>query len=838
MTKNIAWAWTVVLLSLASASTAWAEVSLPKIFSDGMVLQRQMKVPVWGWGKDGEKVTVEFNGQSKSAVVKDGKWRVDFDPMEAGGPWDMTVKSDNTLTVKDVLVGEVWFTCGQSNMVMGLGQTTGWEEFFNQHQPRSKGRLRVVTATAIPSDTPKEDAPVRWTEPTPSFSAVSYYFAQKLFEHFGEKVPVGIVCVTAVIPAEAWVDAGHIAAHPNLKGLGKDHLGKAHWATSKYYNGGVRPIAPYAIRGVVYYQAEYNAGMVSGRAQEFRYLFPALIASWREAWEQPAMPFLFVQLPGFLYHDAGKDKKLDMDATTLEQLKRTSKYQYVDMRDVQRWVWQNTPRTGMASAIDLGEKYDVHPRNKMPLGGRLLAWARKLAYGEDVVASGPYPKSYEVKDKSFVITYSYAESGLTAKDGKLDGFEIAGADGHYLPAQARIEGQNVIAWSDQVREPAHLRYAWEGFPPCSLYNKEGLPALPFSYGVPGKSFFPDTAQFEFFNPGFKSQKDGKPVGWRVTGNVELVAKGGGGFGVRLEPGAGIFQDQLALGAGYFWNCPPDYTPDLYFLRPGCLVGYSVDMAVEKEGEAVAYMNMASDASGSTSGKIWSWNPAHILKVRNQEFVRYSLTHLIQDQDLGQIGNLKNSVGGRWINQSKTSALLLAEFSSVQIVRPLLEISPATPIQVGAGKASQPIVIRSAQSKTLQERLAPDQQVKESSTILYGCASFVPDDRGLMQKLIEPTDHVGVVLTGKDADKFELVGANTDGKSVKLIGNDKKPGLMGGENPESESFSVRLKDGVPPGKYQAAVRIVTQAVNTGVRSSGKTNEPPLNLFYTDLLIQVQ
>lgn len=838
MTKNIAWAWTVVLLSLASASTAWAEISLPKIFSDGMVLQRQMKVPVWGWGKDGEKVAVDFNGQSKSAVVKGGKWRVDFDPMEAGGPWDLTVKGDNTLTVKDVLVGEVWFTCGQSNMMMGLGQTTGWEEFFNQHQPRSKGRLRVVTGAgpAFLSDAPKDDAPVRWTEPAPGFSAVSYYFAQKLFEHFREKVPVGIICIVHIVPAEAWVDAGRIAAHPNLKGLAKDHTGKAHEFTSKGYNGAVKPIAPYAIRGVVYYQGEYNGG----RPQEFRYLMPALIASWREAWEQPAMPFLFVQLPGFLYHDAGKDKKLDMDATTLEQLKRTSKYQWVEIRDVQRWVWQNTPRTGMASAIELGEKYDIHPRNKMPLGGRLLAWARKLAYGEDVVASGPYPKSYEVKDKSFVITYSYAESGLTAKDGKLDGFEIAGADGHYLPAQARIEGQNVIAWSDQVREPAHLRYAWEGFPPCSLYNKEGLPALPFSYGVPGKSFFPDTAQFEFLNPSFNLQKDGKPEGWMVKGNVQTHAKQGQAKAyVSLEPGAVITQRKLAVGAGYYWNCPPD-TP--HFFRPGCLVGYSVDMAVEKEGEAIAYMEM-----GEGGDRIWSstrWHkalPSNQYSVRNQEFARYPVTHLIQDQTLGQIVNLKDTVGGRWINSSKTSALLLTDFSSVQIVRPLLEISPATPIQLGAGKSSLPIVIRSAQSKTLPtapDWLATDQPVNELSTILYGCASFAPDDRGLMQKLIEPTDHVGVVLTGKDADKFELVGANADGKSVKLIGNDKKPGLMGGENPESESFSVRLKDGVPPGKYQAAVRIVTQAVNTGVRSSGETNEPPLNLFYTDLFIEVQ
>jgi len=827
MTKNIVWAWTVVLLSLASASTAWAEVSLPKIFSDGMVLQRQMKVPVWGWGKDGEAVTVEFNGQSKSAVVKGGKWRVAFDPMEAGGPWDMTVKGDNTLTVKDVLVGEVWFTCGQSNMIMGVGGTFGGEEFFKQHQPRSKGGLRVVTAMgpSFLSDAPKDDVPVRWTEPTPGFSAVSYYFARKLFEHFGEKVPVGIICVMDVVPAEAWVDAGRIAAHPNLKGLEESPLK----VTSKGYNGAVRPIAPYAIRGVVYYQGEYNAG----RAQEFRYLMPALIASWREAWEQPAMPFLFVQLPGFLYHDAGKDKKLDMDATTLEQLKRNSKYQWVEIRDVQRWVWQNTPRTGMASAIDLGEKYDIHPKNKMPLGGRLLAWARKLAYGEDVVASGPYPKSYEVKDKSFVITYGCAEGGLTAKDGKLDGFEIAGADGQYHPAQARIEGQSVVASSDQIGEPVHVRYAWEGFPPCSLYNKEGLPALPFSYRVPGKSFYPDTAQFEFLNSSFNLQKDGKPEGWVVKGNVQTHAKQGQAKAcVSLEPGAVITQNKLAVGAGYYWNCPPE-TP--HFLRPGCMVGYSLDMAVEKEDEATAYMNMASGVSGEGSGS--TWNPVHILKVGNQEFARYSLTHLIQDRDLFQIVNF-NSVGGRWINQSKTSALLLADFSTVRIVRPLLEISPATPIQVSAGNASAPIVIKNAQSKTLPERLAPDQPVKESSTILYGCASFAPDERGLMQKVIAPTDHVGAILTGKDADKFELVGANADGKSVKLIGTDKKPGLLGGEKPESESFSVKLKEGVPPGNYQAAVRIVTQAVNTGVLSTGDTNELPVNLYYTDLPIQVQ
>ena len=812
--------------SLVAAAEV-AELRLPQIFSDGMILQRQMKVPVWGWGQNGEKITVEFNGQSKSAVVKNGQWRVDLDPMEAGGPWTMIVAGNNTLTVEDVLVGEVWFTCGQSNMMMALRGTTDWEAFYNHYHPRSKDRLRVVSQAgpALLADAPQDDVPARWAEANPGFSAVSYYFAQKLFAQFGGTVPVGIICYTAIVPAEAWVDAGRIAGHPNLKHLEKSPLK----VTSKGFNGTIAPISPYAIRGVAYYQGEYNGG----RAQEFRYLFPALIDSWREAWEQPDLPFLYVQLPGYLYHKAGKDAALDMDAATLARQKRQARMQWVDFRDVQHWIWQNTKNTGMVCAIDLGEKYDIHPRNKEPIGDRLLAQARKVAYKERVVASGPHPKSCNVIGETIVIEYDDVGSGLMVKGGRLDGFDVAGIDGKYVKARAMVNGDSVVVASDEVKEPLHVRYAWAGFPPTTLYNKEGLPALPFSYLTRGKTFYPDAAQFEIFNPGFEEREGDKPAAWILRGDVRSIQNGShGSKALSLDSKGYVGQGEIATGAGYYWNCPPDTE---HFLRPGCVVGYSVDLASGTEGqEAKAYMNMACNASAG--GAYDMWMPIHIFTVNHSQWERYSLGHHIVDKKIHPM--MYNEIGGRWISQSETSPLLIDNFSEVQIIRPTMTISSTAPIALTAGKTSRPIVITNSQSKTYTQKLGPDQPATEVAAILYGCAGVVPDERGLMQKIIQPTDNVGVLLIGKDADKFALLGehAAADGQTVELIGSDGQPGLVGGAAPETESFSVRLKDGIPPGGYQAAVRIVTQAANTGVLSEGESGEPPVNLYFTDIAVQ--
>jgi sialate O-acetylesterase len=824
----------IVAVSLSLVSPGMAEVSLPKIFSDHMVLQREMKVPVWGWGRDGEKVTVEFNGQSVSALVKEGTWRVELEPMKAGGPWVMTVRGDNTLTVEDVLVGEVWFTCGQSNMMMGLSSATGGMAFYEKHSPISKDRLRVVfeMGPGLQSDTIKEDVAARWHAPAPGYSVVSYYFAQKLYDHFGGKVPVGMVTYVAIVPAEAWVDAGHIAAHPNLKNLPKHPLKVA----SKGYNGTIAPISPYAIRGVVYYQAEYNGG----RYQEFRDLFPALIASWREAWGREDMPFLFVQLPGFLYHTAGKSKELDMDAATLAQQKKAAKYQWVGMRDVQRWIWQNTPNTGLASAVDIGEKYDIHPRNKEPLGGRLLAAARKVAYGEQIIDSGPWPKSYGVKDGTFVIEYDYVGGGLVAKEDKLAGFELAGTDNTYYPAEGRIQGDTVVVTSSNVPKPTRIRYAWAGFPKCTLYNKEGLPALPFTYVIPGTDVYPATADFGFYNPGFEAidkRNPELPADWNIFKAKDQTEVGGqrntdyagkGEASARLLPGAGMWQNNLADGTGHSWNSNPTRP---HFLRPGCIVGYSVQLAVENPSAdpVKLYMNLAANQSG---GAYQFWGGTRYLSTSSEAFVSRSIVHRLTDNFTG---GTSDSAGARWINQSKKTTVLLDDFSNVQIIRPLLKVSLAGPIKLSAAHPKEVFTITNDQTQTLLQKLTDAEEPTVIPTLLYGCAGFKPDAHGLMQVLREATDNVGVILLGKDAAMFELSGENAnDAKTgVKLMGTDGQPGLAGGKEPEVETFSVCLKANIEPGTYEALVRIVTQAANVGVVSTANGDQPPVNLHYVDI-----
>jgi sialate O-acetylesterase len=701
----------ICVIFMTLSQCVFADVRLPQIFSDGMILQREKKVPVWGWGDEGEKVIVEFSGQTKSTSVKDGKWRVNLDPMQADAkPQVMTVKGKNTIQIKNVLVGEVWFTCGQSNMMMSLNSTMGGDEFYSQHQPKSKDLFRVVLGMGshLMNDTPQEDVQAAWREPDAGFSAVSYYFAQKLFDHLGGKVPVGIVCYVAIVPAEAWVDAGRIAGHPNLKHLKKSPLK----VTSKGFNGTIAPISPYAIRGVAYYQGEYNGG----RAQEFRYLFPALIDSWREAWEKPNLPFLYVQLPGYLYHKAGKDSKLDMDAATLARQKRNAKTQWVHFRDVQRWIWHNTKNTGMVCAIDLGEKYDIHPKNKEPIGDRLLAQARKLAYGEDVVASGAYPKSCKAVGNAIVVDYDDAGSGLIVKGENLDGFEVAGIDGNYVKAKAMLKGASVVVSSDDLKEPLHVRYAWEGFPPTTLYNKEGYPALPFNYLTPGKTFYPDTAEFEIFNPSFEEKKGDKPTSWTLRGEVSSIENGSNGANaISLGKKGYIGQEKMATGAGYYWNCPPDTE---HFLRPGSVVGYSVDLASGTEGqEAKAYMNMACNQNAG--GAYGMWMPIHIFTVNHPQWERYSLGHHIVDQKIRPA--LYKEIGGRWFSQSETSPLLVDNFSEVQIIRPTMTIGSIAPITLTAGETSKPIVITNSQSKTYAQKLGPDKPAIQVATLLYGCA---------------------------------------------------------------------------------------------------------------------
>lgn len=461
-------------------------IRLAGIFADGMVLQRELPVPVWGWASPGRTIEVCFAQQTKQTVADaSGFWRADLDPLPACRKGrTLTVRDAATgkaLIVNDVLVGEVWFTAGQSNMMMGLASTEGGEDFFRESKPLLGDQVRVVhgIGPSLRADTPQEDIDVTWKQPSAGYSAVSYHFAAKLYAHFKGRVPIGVVTFVAVVPAEAWVDRGTLEADPSLAPVLTDGLN----VDAACYNGVIAPVAPFAVRGILYYQGEYNGG----RGEQFRTLMPAVINTWRRAWQRPELPFLFVQLPGFISQQA-PPSALDMDAETLaSQRSESAKQTWTELRDAQLHTWLTVPDTGMAVTIDVGEPYDIHPPRKEPVAERLFLQARAVAYGEEILASGPVPKTIQYREGRFVVTFDHCGNGLAGRDGDVEGFELAGDDGHFHPAEAILEGNTVVIRSPDVPLPRQLRYGWSGHPTATLINTAGLPATPFRWSAPETS---------------------------------------------------------------------------------------------------------------------------------------------------------------------------------------------------------------------------------------------------------------------------------------------------------------------------------------------------------------
>jgi sialate O-acetylesterase len=445
-----------------------AEVKPNPLFTDGAVLQRGQAVPVWGTAGDGEKVSVEFNGQKLDTTAKDGKWRVDLKPLEAGGPFTMKISGENTVEVKDVLVGEVWVASGQSNMEWKFNGS------FEPNVERPKAnhpKLRMFTVTRVTSPVPLADAEGSWVTCSPEtvgkFSAVAYYFARDLQAKLG--VPVGVVSTSwGGTPAQAWTSVEGFEKHPELANYGKQAQGNltnfkdtpppmplSPAVPSSLYNGMIAPVIPYAMKGVIWYQGESNAG----KSKEYQTLFPAMIADWREKWKLGNFPFLYVQIAPF-------------------------KGQPPEIREAQLLTLGKSENTAMAVTTDYGDANDIHPKKKEPVGHRLSLAARALAYGEKIEHSGPLYVSMEVKGDKATINFSHAAGGLVAKDGELKGFTIAGADGKFVPAKAEIKGAYVLVSADGVKDAKAVRYGWENVPDVNLFNKEGLPASPFRTDVP------------------------------------------------------------------------------------------------------------------------------------------------------------------------------------------------------------------------------------------------------------------------------------------------------------------------------------------------------------------
>ncbi len=495
--------------ALALASVAGAEVRLPHIFGDHMVLQRDAPLPVWGWADPGEEVSVTLGQETQRAKADPGgAWRVTLAPKPAGGPHELRVEGRNRITLRDVLVGEVWLCSGQSNMEMGV---TLVKDGATEAAAASDPQLRLFMVPNRPAGQPLSDVDASWQVCTPQsiaaggwggFSAVGYFFGRELRRELG--VPVGLIdatwggtliepwtpragfersptlrrvheqivaadgvyqrAIVASLPAiEAWTRAARAAMEnggepPPPPEFPRHALASERQPTG-LYNGMIHAVAPFAIRGAIWYQGESN--VMSGDGAVYLDKMRALMDGWRSVWSQREFPFYFVQLAPFRYQ-------------------RTDPTRLAEIWDAQRRALE-IPATGMVVTTDITDLADIHPSNKQEVGRRLSLWALAKTYGRSGVAySGPLFREIAVEGSSVRVRFDHADGGLASRDGApLSWFEIAGEDGRFVKAEARIDGETVVVSSGAVPAPKAVRFAWGMEAQPNLVNKAGLPASPF-----------------------------------------------------------------------------------------------------------------------------------------------------------------------------------------------------------------------------------------------------------------------------------------------------------------------------------------------------------------------
>jgi sialate O-acetylesterase len=459
-----------VACTLLIGSWLSAAVKPAAIFTDNAVLQQGMKVKVWGTAKNGEKVTVKFNSQEANATTVGDRWQMELQPMEAGGPFTMTIAGENTVERKNLYIGEVWLCSGQSNMWWPLAETENAPEVISQSKDE---KLRLFTVPLTAETAPAKDLPgghwdVCGPDTVGNFSAVAYYFGRELRQSL--KVPVGLVSAAyggSIV--QAWTSQPYIRSDPESSQY-LDNL--PFWAQGPQnrfcvlYNGMIAPIIPYSIRGVIWYQGEGNTE--AAEADHYRTSFPLLIRNWRQDWGQGDFPFLFVQLAPWA-RDAFFHVSVDPEATG-----------WAVLREAQLLASQTVPNTAMAVIMDAGDENMIHPKRKEPVGYRLALAARAMAYGQDVVYQSPVYKSMEMEGSRAVLYFDHADGGLVIQGDAAAGFQIAGSDQKFYPARAQVVGQDKVeVWSDQVAQPVAVRYGWANYPVVNLFSRAGLPMCPF-----------------------------------------------------------------------------------------------------------------------------------------------------------------------------------------------------------------------------------------------------------------------------------------------------------------------------------------------------------------------
>jgi sialate O-acetylesterase len=550
----------ILLAALASLlPSLQAEVRLPKVFSDHMVLQQEKPPPVWGWAQPGETVTVQFLTESKQAQANDrGEWKVVLAPAKAGGPHTLTVSGSSTVKCEDVMVGEVWLCSGQSNMEMGIGAC---KDAQKEIAAADFPGIRLLKVTKKWTPAPETDQDATWKICSPKtvaeggwvgFSAAAYYFGRELHQKLG--VPVGLIdsswggtCIQTWTPPEGFaavpalksdferVQLADARTAPHRERLEQTLNETQRWLeaarqalaarkpaptmptfpaellpprdvqhATALFNGMIQPVCPFAMRGAIWYQGESNLGDGAVYTERMK----ALISGWRQLWGLGDFPFYFVQIAPFNY---GGDPERE-----------------AVLWEAQAAVVEAVPNTGMAVVNDISNLRDIHPNNKQDVGKRLALWALARTYHQpDVVFSGPTFKSLSTEGEKLRVTFEHAGAGLASRDGQpLNWFEVIDADeGGFVKANAQIEGASVVLSAPEVKRPVAMRFAWNMLAEPNLMNPAGLPASAFRAGnVPKRDLLvirvPEAKEYQLVYDLDLGQL-GDPITYQVNNSAKI-----------------------------------------------------------------------------------------------------------------------------------------------------------------------------------------------------------------------------------------------------------------------------------------------------------------------------
>ena len=486
----------LALTGLGFTLHAHATLRLAGLFSDHMVLQRAQSDPVWGHATPGERVTVRFGGQTVSTTADaNGRWQVELPAMQASAAGrELVVEATDRVVIHDVLVGEVWLCAGQSNMEFPI---QGWTHPLHVKQviaTSNRPTIRLIDVPNLASSAPKADFVGHWVPSTPQtvapFAAAGYFFATYLQGELD--VPIGLIeadwggtAIEPWIPAEGYRDTpqlkadaqrlAHLQTQWQQQAQGYSATAPQHadaapptgtlpmavadnQAPTVLFNGMIAPVVGYGIRGALWYQGEQNA---TNQTTTYFDDLQALIGSWRARWKQGDFPFIIAQIAPYGGYPNTEDEPRIWEGE-------------LDAANSLRHV-------GLIGTMDIGDLDNIHPQNKQAVGRRFGLWAMANVYGRSaLVYSGPTFKSMRVEGDHVVVHFSHVGQGLVSRDGNLlDWFQLAGADGRFVDADARIQADTVVVRAPSIAHPTAVRFGWSGIAMPNLMNREGLPALPF-----------------------------------------------------------------------------------------------------------------------------------------------------------------------------------------------------------------------------------------------------------------------------------------------------------------------------------------------------------------------